>query len=516
MKAYSNHALIPALDPDKIGFLAQRGSLWTLSLLVLRQTISIAVTVVLARILSPTDYGLIGMVAAVTAFFQVFSDLGLSWIAVQERQITRAHLDNLFWVNALAGAALWASCAAVGPSLNRFYGRTELAGIALALGAGFFLTSLAVQPAALMRRQMRLKELGLSQTAAHTAGAISGVVLAGFGARYWALVGQSLIMQASLLLALFVQTRYLPGIPKREKGTGRLLSLGGFLAVFALADYVARTIDNILLGKMWGPQELGYYSRAYFLMMLPAYMAIGSLTAAIVPALSALKDEPARLEAAYRKALLVAVLVAFPFATGIVVSAHEAIPVIYGDQWTPAVPMLIGLSVGALGQPICATTDWLLTAMGRGLDLMLYGIMMACVVTAAVFIGVSRGGVGLSVAVGLTLTFLVAIPGLAYSHRVAGFSFVKTALPLLGTLVASMAMAACVFLTGHLLSVNGCAVLTVLAAKIIVGVAAYPSFLIFLRGYPAPIRELREKLDLCREFGMGRALQSVYWLAGAA
>ena len=516
MNVASERALLQVPEPHEIGSLARRGGLWTVGLILSRTAISMGTTAILARRLSPTDYGLMGMVVTLTAFFQIFSDMGLSWVTVQRREITRAELDNLFWVNLAGGALLWGACAAAGPILSRFYVRSELRGIAGVLGAGFLLSSLAVQPAALLRRRMRLKELGLAQTAAHVTGAFIGVVLAILHAGYWALVGQSLALQASLLLVLYVQTGYQPRLPRRAPGTRSLLALGGFLVAFALTDYIVRTINNILLGRVWGAEALGYYSRAYFLMLLPMYLTTGGLSGVMVPALSALKDDLRRLETAYRKATLSACLVSFPLAVGLAVTAREAIRVVYGPQWGPVSPILAWLAVGAISQPIYGTTGWLFTAAGKGRALLWFGMMTAAAVTVAVLIGVRGGAVGLAAAMGLTLTFAVALPALFYSHRVVGLCFSKTVLPLLPMLFASLAMGAIAGWVGREFAALGWPAPAVLATQVMAGLVTYPFLVLIFRGHTHPLRELRAGFGGCCELGMGGALEGVYRLAGVA
>jgi O-antigen/teichoic acid export membrane protein len=501
---------------EAVGSLARRGAMWTFGLIVSRHAVTLGATAILARILSPTDYGLMGMVMTLTAFFQVFSDMGLSWATVQRREITRAQVDNLFWVNAVFGALLWVACTAAGPMLNRFYGRSELAGIAAVMGAGFLLSSLTVQPTALLRRQMRLKVLCKAEMAAHLAGAAAGVALALLGFGYWALVGQSLVMQAGLLASLFWVTSYRPGLPAKGQGTLSLISFGGYVAAFYIVNYFTRTLDNILVGKVWGAEELGYYSRAYFLMMLPATLATSSLAGVMVPALSALRGNRMRFESAYRKAAAVSGFLGFPLAVGLGVTAHEVIYAVFGSRWTPVTPILVWLSVAAVSQPVYTTMWWLFMATGKGRELLQLGVATAITVSAAVLIGVRWGALGVAIAIGFTLTFVVAGPALLYAHRAAGLSFRETTRLLQPMFWASLAMGGCAYLAGRGAAGMGCTWLVVLTVKIAAGTLGYPLFLQLFRGHRNPMRPLHAEYLRCRDRGIGEALPGLHRLAGLA
>jgi hypothetical protein len=143
-------------------------------------------------------------------------------------------------------------------------------------------------------------------------------------------------------------------------------------------------------------------------------------------------------------------------------------------------------------------------------------MVTAAAVTVAVLIGVRGGAVGLAAAMGLTLTLVVALPALFYSHRVVGLCFSKTVLPLLPMLGASLAMGAIALLVGRECAAMGCPEPVVLAAKVMAGLVTYPFLLLIFRGHTNPLRELRAELGCCCEFGMDGALQSAYRLAGIA
>lgn len=476
---------VPALTVDRllehppknqIGSLTRRGALWAFVVTIGGYLVSMVTTAVLARILTATDYGIMGMVMTLTTFFNVFSGMGLSEATVQKRDLTRSQVDNIFWINAAAGIGFWGACFLAGPLLNQFYGRPELARIMVVLGAGFLLSSLAIQPRALLTRQMRQKTVSIITIIAQTGGAVTGVCLALEGYGYWALVGQSLSVQAMLLLLLFGYTGYRPGLPSMGRGTKAMVSYGGYIALYGIVNYVAQNLDNVLIGRAWGAEQLGYYSRAYFLMTLPTMLAFGSLNAVMFASLSALSHDRERMAQAYRKAFAVIGAIGFPLAIGLAVTAPEAIRLIYGPKWAPVAPILFWLSIAGVSQPIYFTIGWLFLASGRSRTMFYWGLASTAALACGFFAGLSRGPIGVAIAYALTMGLVLTIPALFLVHRSANISLGITLRTVTLFFAAAMVMGILMTAAAHILAAMGTDWRVVLVVKILIGSIVYTSF----------------------------------------
>lgn len=474
----TDDASVRAPFANDIGRLARRGAKWSVVLAVSRQIIGLGTTAVLARYLSPTDFGLLGMVATLTVFLQVFSEMGLSWAAVQRADLTRRQVDNLFWVNALFGGLLWSACALAVPLLNHFYGRRDLGPIAIAMGASFVISSLAVQPMALMKRQMSFKALSLIEIVSTLSGTATGIAMALMRYGYWALVGQAIAVQAVRLVLLFGVTRYRPGWPKRDAGTASLLKFGGYLAAYGIVNYFARNLDNVLVGKAWGAEQLGYYTRAYFLMTLPTMLATGSMMDVMVPALSVFRDDRQRMGDAYRRAVRMIAFVAIPLSIGLAVTAPEAVRLVYGPKWLPIVPMLMWLSLASVSQPIHNTMGWLFVTSGHTRAMFIWGAVAAIVLAAGFWIGLPWGGTGVACAYALVMTFVLTLPALYLAHRSAGLQLRETLMPLVPILLCGLAMGTAAWAAGYMAHAAGLHWLLTLAAKGVVGAVVYAALVI--------------------------------------
>ena len=399
--------------------------MWSFLSIFARQPIGLASTSIMSRILTPDDYGLIGMAATLTALCQSVADMGLSWATIRHRELTRAQADNLFWINSAVGILLWVMVGLAGPALASFFGRPELAGLAVALGAAFALSGLAAQPAALLARLQRTRAIFVVEAASCTTGAVAAAVLAIRGWGYWSLVGQLLTTQLSRLVLVFAASGYRPGLPRAGAGTRGMVAFGGYLTGFALVTYVARNLDNILIGRFWGPAALGYYARAYFLMSLPLTLAANSLSGVMVPTLAALEDDRERLGRAYREAVRAVALIGLPIASLLLVAAPEVVLLLYGRRWGPVVPLLRWLSMAAMVQIVVASSGWLYIALGRGRALLRVGLALTAAQSAAIVAGIRWGPEG--VAASYTLACLALAPATLWAaHRIAALRLSAT------------------------------------------------------------------------------------------
>lgn len=452
--------------------LARRGLSWSFLLQAGKYVISLGSTGVLARMLSPSDYGLVAMVATFTVLVQAFSDFGLSWATVQRENLTRSQIDSLFLINSGFGLLLVGVCWLAAPAVAAFYGRPELMRITQAASVALFLSSIAVQPIALMRRQMRLKQLALCGLWSVLVAAIAAIVAARLGLGYWALIVQLLCQQAAFALLSFPMSGYLPGIPRRPVSLGSILAFGGYAASYGLINYCARNLDNVLVGRFWGATDLGFYSRAYFLMTLPGMLAIGMFGGVVIPALSALKKEPAAMETSYLKALRLITVITAPFAAFLAAAAPELVEFVYGPKWQAVVPILLWLAAASILQPVQNTACWLYIVAGQGRGLFFMGLQVACAAGIGFAAGLSYGPVGVACGYAVMNT-VVAYPTLLQAHRAAGLNMKRTVASTVPLLVSALIMALAVWLCGMAVSMFGLGMHLRLAIKVVVGSAVY-------------------------------------------
>lgn len=461
------------VDSSQVGNLARKGAVWSVVQIVVRNVVSIGATAVLARLLSPDVYGLMGMVATLTALLLVFSDMGLSWATIQRRDLTQAQVSNLFWINVAAGAVLWLACIALAPAMTRFYGRDELQMVTVALGASFLIGGLSVQPFALLKRRMDFRTVARIEIAAGVVAAVTAIACALAGLGYWALVVQGLAGQLARAVLSVPASGIRLQAPVKGVGTQAMVGFGGLLAVNGLLIYLARNLDSVLIGKVWGTEQLGYYDRAYFLMLLPSFIATGALANLMVPSLSALQEDRERFGDAYRRALRLVAFVGCPMAAGLALVAPEAVRLVYGEQWLPVVPMLMWLSLAGITQPIYNTTGWLFTAAGKAKLYFAVTLVNACALAIAFYWGVQRGAVGVAMAYGVTMGLVLLWPAMWFAHKAACLNMAKSMMALLPVALAVLGMCAATALADLAAKSVGVAWGIRMAVKILTGVVSY-------------------------------------------
>ncbi|HET8670971.1 MAG TPA: lipopolysaccharide biosynthesis protein, partial [Candidatus Saccharimonadales bacterium] len=299
------------LLPD-IGGHTVRGGAVTILAHGLKFAVGIFATAILARLLTPQDYGLIGMVAVATNFVSMLKDLGLSYPTVQRAEIDFDQINTLFWVNLGMSVALVAIMIAIAPALSWFYGDPRLTTIAVVMAIGFLFGGLAVQHEALLRRQMRFFTLSAIAFLSMLVGYIVGIVLAWYGAGYWSLVFSQLALLGTSAIGMLTLCGWRPGLPRWHSGARSMLTFGGQVTGYSIINYLSKNLDNLLIGKFWGAQSLGLFSKAGQLVALPSDQIDEPLSTVAVPVLSRLEDSPERYRRVYFRMLEKVMLLAMP------------------------------------------------------------------------------------------------------------------------------------------------------------------------------------------------------------
>ena len=251
--------------------------------------ITLGSTMVLARLLTPHDFGLVAMVMTVTGFLRIFKDAGLSTATVQQHEITHGQVSNLFWINVALSGAMTLIVAAAAPLIAWFYREPRLVGITLLLSITFLLTGLTVQHLALLNRQMRFRKIALIQVGSLLVGSILGIIMAWLKYGYWSLVGTQLGVATSALLLVWSMSGWRPQLPSRHSHVWPLLTFGANVSASNFLYTVARGTDNLLIGRYYGPGSVGLYSRASALLHAPLGQFLIPIESVFLPVLSRLQ-----------------------------------------------------------------------------------------------------------------------------------------------------------------------------------------------------------------------------------
>lgn len=374
-------------------------------------------TVVLARLLTPQDYGLIGMVTAVTGFVAMFKDLGLSMATVQKSEINHGQISTLFWINVLLSFAVMLVTAALAPAIAWFYGEPRLTWITLALAIAFVFGGLTVQHQALLTRNMRFGTLAFIHIASALAGIITAIIAAWYGLRCWALVLMQVATAITNAIAVWVACPWCPGLPVRRSGVRKMLAFGGHLTGFSFLNYFARNLDNVLIGKVWGAQPLGFYSKAYGLLMLPLGQVTAPIAAVAIPALSRLQGDPERYRRYYYRAISTIAFITMPLVAMLAALSYEVIIIVLGSQWIGAAPIFKVLAFAAFLQPVVNTTGWVYTSLGQTKRMLYWGFIGIPVIVLSFIVGLPWGPLGVATSYVICSVFILTIPCLSFAFK---------------------------------------------------------------------------------------------------
>lgn len=370
-------------------------------------------TMVLARLLSPMEFGLVGMVLAVIGLLGLFKELGLSTATVQRETITQDQVSNLFWVNVTLSGIVGILSVAMAPLIAWFYRDSRLTGIMWALSLTFLLTGSTVQHQALLIRQMRFRAIGVIEVASMLAGIVMACCLALYGFAYWSLVGQQLCLASTGLVLTWWTSGWRPTIPKRHSGVAPLLTFGAHLAVSDLVGRLAASSDSILIGRFFGAEPLGLYSRAHVLLARPLEQLLNPLSTVLIPVLSRLQNDPERYRRTYMRAFDTLALAVFPFAALCLVLAEPLVLLMLGPKWKGTVPLFAGFTLVAVSLPLSIAPSWLFMSQGRGRDLLHTYLIAGAVTVGAYLVGLRWGPLGVVLALAVT-SLVIRMPILFY------------------------------------------------------------------------------------------------------
>jgi PST family polysaccharide transporter len=464
-----------------LGGRAVRGAAVTLAGQGVRILVQVLSVVVLSRILSPRDYGLLAMVTAVIGVADIFRDLGLSTAAVQARVLTERQRTNLFWINTALGLLLTTAALFLAPVLAAMYGQPELVEICRILAVTFLLNGVATQYRADLNRSLRFGWLAAADVLAAVMGFGVAVTMARSGAGYWALVGQQ-VVQYSVMLALVVAgARWWPRLPSRGADMGALLRFGWHMVGTQVIGYVSNNADSVIIGTRLGPGPLGLYNRAFQLLMTPLTQVRAPTTQVALPVLSAVQDDDDVFVVYVKKGQL-ALGYTLIAGLGIVLgAAPELVAVLLGDQWQAAAPLLGLLALAGALQTLGFVNYWVYLARGLTRELMRYSLIQAAIKITCVAVGSQWGVVGVAAgyALGPALTWPLSFWWLSRSTSLPMRPLVASAARILGLFAA---VATATGLAGAV--VTGAPEVLALAAAVGGGTVAY----VLLCGLVVPLR----------------------------
>ncbi len=346
---------------------------------------------VLARILPPSDYGLMAMATVVTNLALLIRDQGTSAAIIQKEELTHHTVNTVFWFNLIVGITIALVIAVGSPFIADYFKHDELITILVILALIFPISSSSISHQALLERESKFKKLAFIEVVSSLIAMIVAVIAALYGAGVYSLVLQAILMALLSSIQLWLVSNWRP---KGKPSWGELKSLlpfTGHMTAFQLITYFFRNADSMVIGRVLGAASLGIYSMAYKVMLLPVQNITWASSRALFPVMSRQQNALDEMGKLYLKTIGFIAFLTAPLMAGIFALREPFVEIAFGHQWIQVASVLAWLTPVGFMQSISSTTGTVFMAQGKTRQLMWLSLASALVHIAAYYIGAAKG-----------------------------------------------------------------------------------------------------------------------------
>ncbi len=367
----------------------------------------IVITAILARLLSPKEFGVVAIVTVFTNFFFIISDSGLGVGVIQKRGFTNKDFFSLFVITAFVGLFVAILFYFSGYFIADFYDNNVYIKISALLSFSLFFNTINTVPSAMLSREKKFKAIGIRKVAVEIIAGVFAIFLAYDGFSYYSIIYRSILVSILLFLIDFRLSGLKFTRSIHLNVVKEIFSYSLYQFLFSVVNYFSRNADNLLIGKILGPVSLGYYDRAYKLMLMPISSLTQVITPVLHPVLAIHQDNPELIYNVYSKIVKFLSLIGFPLSILLFFSAKEIVTIMYGNQWQATIPAfkLLALTVGI--QMVYVSAGSIFQVLGKTNYLFSAGLFSSLITILAVLVGVFIGKSIYVVSFMLILAFII-------------------------------------------------------------------------------------------------------------
>ncbi|PLX00620.1 MAG: flippase [Marinilabiliales bacterium] len=417
---------------------------------------------VLARLLLPADYGLIGMLTIFLAISQTFIDSGFTRALIQKKDRDETDYSTAFFFNIGVGIFFYLLLFIGAPYIAKFYDTPELTRLTRFIGINVFINSLAIVQRAKFTINVDFKTQSKASISAVLIGGFVGIAMAYKGYGVWSLVTQSLLRNGLQTIFLWILSKWKPQLVFSKASFRQLFSFGSKLLIASLLETIYRNIYLIIIGKLFSAQDLGYYTRAKQFQLFPSENITGIINRVTFPVLSSIQDEEEKLVNAYKKFIKLATFIIFPLMIGMAAVAEPMIRLVLTEKWIQTVPLLQLLCFAGMLYPVHAINLGIINVKGRS-DIFLKLEIIKKIITTVIILVTFSFGIKAMVIGQIAISFLSLFINTYYSKRFVDYGLLAQLKDMFPTLLISLFMASIVFFLTNLMSSD--------ALKLIVGIS---------------------------------------------
>lgn len=404
----------------------------------LQMILGIGSAMILARLLTPEDFGLLVLANLFIAFISSFRDMGLKMAIVHHEELTQDQISALFWFNLKFSIAVLIFMLLMAPAFAWLYHDARLIPIVAVLALGILALSLSTQHEAVLMRQMRFELLASIEAASLLLGMVAGIAAAFAGWGYWALVLQIMVMNLGQSLGLWMLCSWRPVRLRKHVSVRHMLRYGGNHTAYNVLKTVSDNLDRALVGLTSGIAAAGLYQNAFRWAFTPLLQVYTPLQGVAVASMSRVKQDAPAYRAAYTSGLLPVFSLTLPLLVFMAAESRVFILTLLGPQWTAAIPLFRLLCIAAIAAGFSQVTSWLYLSQGSTHRQLRWGLIATPLVVAGIVIGFRWGALG--IAIGYTsVRCLLVLPEIAFCTHRSPLSFWDFLRPAWRPALASMA-----------------------------------------------------------------------------
>jgi O-antigen/teichoic acid export membrane protein len=402
-----------------LGRLAKRGGIASVVSVYGSGIIQFIGVIVLARLLTPEDFGLAALVLVFSRFAPLLIDCGMTDATTQKNKISQGQISALFWLNSGIGVAVAGVLAASSPLIAWLYHDQRLQSIALYSSITYVFTGISIQHMSLLRRSMKFVEIAKIQFLSALVGLVFAFILAKSGCGYWALVLRPVVSACCLAAGAWLACRWKPGQPVFDAEVKSMLRFGMHVLGFTMPYSIARILDRIALGVFYAPREVGYYQNAQNMYENAFLSPIAQLHGVGSAGLSKLRSNPSALRQKYEITLSTLAFFVMPAAAILSVIGQDLTVALLGETWRRSGLLLSILALRGIVEFIELSQGWLHVSSGMANRWKNSGIVNSIVFVVAILAALPYGADGVTIAI-VASCWLVAFPSVIYAGRPLG------------------------------------------------------------------------------------------------
>ena len=369
------------------------GISWSIIDNVSKLLLTLVITSILARLLSPEDFGIIAVIFVFTGFLKILRDFGLGAAVINKSNPSSKELDSLFWVTIFFGVFVTLVLIAFSGTIASFYEFPKLSKLIKVISAAMFLGSVSIIPEALIKKDLDFKSLFYRNIGNLIISGSITILMAYHGYGVWALIFKEIIFNFLLIIFNFSLVKWRPSFSFDYNSIKSYLNFSLPLFGENSLNYFVRNIDNLLIGKLLGVTVLGYYSKAYSLMLLPVRQISGSIANVMFPSFSIIKNDKPKVWVGYINVVKIVSYVNFPIMISLYFFANEIVLILFGDQWLDVIPMIKALCFLGSLQSIGTLSGSIYNSQGKTILQFKVGLFSKVIMSTGIIYGILKGGV---------------------------------------------------------------------------------------------------------------------------